>query len=104
MRDSPLLSNQGIGQALAKKFHDAGKQVIITGRRQERLDELTNQHKGMKGVKWDITDLKGIPSKVDEIFKSEGGKDVNAVLLVSGLQRTTDFTKPKVRIGFELIV
>lgn len=29
----------GIGRALAHRWHDAGNQVIITGRRQETLDD-----------------------------------------------------------------
>ena len=37
----------GIGEGLARRFHAQGKKVIITGRRQDRLDALTHELPGL---------------------------------------------------------
>ena len=85
------------GRALAIKLHEAGKTVVIAGRRQENLDELSRQlgHERVFPVQWDITDLAGIPAMAEEIAGNYGNK-LNAVVIVSGIQRTTDFTTPRV--------
>ena len=85
------------GRALAIKLHEAGKTVVIAGRRQENLNELFRQlgHERVFPVQWDITDLAGIPAMTEEIAGNYGNK-LNAVVIVSGIQRTTDFTTPNV--------
>ena len=47
----------GIGRALALAIHDLPSQptVIVSGRRQERLDELTQQSARVQSVKIDVT-------------------------------------------------
>lgn len=50
----------GIGRALAEQYHQAGNQVIITGRRQHKLDEITSAHPGMRGMQLDVTDSRAI--------------------------------------------
>lgn len=50
----------GIGLALAKKFVELGNEVIITGRSQERLDAVLEEHPKLKGVRSDIADAKAI--------------------------------------------
>ncbi len=43
MRKTVLITGatSGIGEATARKFAEASYRLIITGRRQERLDELS---------------------------------------------------------------
>lgn len=86
-----------IGKELALKFHAAGKKVIITGRRQANLDEIASSlnNERIHTLQWDVSDLAGIKSKA-EYITNKWGKDLNAVLVVSGIQRSTDFTKPEV--------
>ena len=88
-----------LGRALAIKLHGAGKTVIIAGRRQENLDALSEElgHERVFSVKWDIADLARIPATVEAISGNYGNR-LNAVVIVSGIQRTTDFTNPEVNL------
>lgn len=91
-------ATSGIGRALAIKLHSAGKTIIVTGRREENLNSLSKElgHERVYTVPWDITDLEGMPAMVEAIVGKYGDR-INAVVVVSGVQRTTDFTKPEVR-------
>ena len=50
----------GIGRALAELFHQRGNQVIIAGRRQALLDEITAAHHGMRGMRLDVEDPRAV--------------------------------------------
>ena len=60
----------GIGRALAEMFHSRGNQVIIAGRRQEKLDEVTKANEGMRSLRLDITDSNSIDSLIGELRSS----------------------------------
>jgi NADP-dependent 3-hydroxy acid dehydrogenase YdfG len=63
-----LGATSGIGLALSEKLLENGSFVIAVGRRQENLDSLVKKHGSKKaaGVKFDITNLEGIPGFIEK--------------------------------------
>jgi uncharacterized oxidoreductase len=57
----------GIGRALAEAFHARGNQVVIAGRRQATLNEVTKANEGMASVTLDIEDAEAIKAFAEEI-------------------------------------
>jgi uncharacterized oxidoreductase len=80
----------GIGRALAEQFHRRGNQVIIAGRRQQLLDEITEAHPTMRGIRLDVEDAEAI-----QPFASDVGAefpDLNVLVNNAGISRMEDLT------------
>lgn len=73
----------GIGLGLALRFHDAGNQVIIAGRRQEQLEEITAAHDGMDAVVLDVTDPSSIASVYERVTSAHPG--LNVLINMAGI-------------------
>ena len=81
----------GIGKALALQFAKEGASVAVSGRRDERLQEVVdeiveNDGKGM-GVRCDVTDEASVAEAVQKVVRTFGGLDVavaNAGFSVAG--------------------
>jgi len=59
----------GFGAAMVKRFHEAGSKVILTGRRQERLDEMAKSlgNERVHTVKLDVRDSAAVEKMVDDL-------------------------------------
>jgi uncharacterized oxidoreductase len=74
----------GIGRGLAEQLHKAGNQVIVAGRRQTALDQVTAANPGMKSLQLDIQSPAGIRSfaaRVAADFPSLNGLINNAGIM-----------------------
>jgi len=58
----------GIGQALAHRWHDAGNSVIITGRRQQALDEAVAGRERMTAYVLDVTSQDAVDTFVPQLL------------------------------------
>ncbi len=80
----------GIGRALAEAFHGRGNQVIIAGRRQALLDEITSAHPGMCGLQLDVQDPAAVDAFADHI--RERFPELNVLINNAGISRREDLT------------
>ena len=78
----------GIGRGLAEAFHNAGNQVIISGRRKAALDEVTAANPGMDSFTVDITDKADIIRFAAEVI--ERYPALNAVINNAGIMADED--------------
>ncbi|KJD46470.1 SDR family oxidoreductase [Paenibacillus terrae] len=59
----------GIGSAFAKRFHEMGNTVIITGRSQKRIDQAVKNNPGIIGMVADVSDAKSVEQLAKELAK-----------------------------------
>lgn len=87
-------ATSGIGWALAEKIVQDGKQVVIVGRRKEKLDEFEQKYGTDKvhSIVLDISKLDEIPKFVQDVTSKH--QDLDSVFLNAGMQRGFDFSKP----------
>lgn len=78
----------GIGRALAEEFHRRGNQVIIAGRRKERLAGAIRANPGMDSIELDITS----PESINEAAKSliDRYPALNVVINNAGIMQRDD--------------
>ncbi|WP_345750176.1 SDR family oxidoreductase [Microbacterium rhizophilus] len=81
-------ATSGIGLALARRLRARGATVIIGGRRQELLDELSATH-GFGAVRIDTADADSIRDASAEVIRR--WPDVNAVVLMAGIMVAEDW-------------
>ena len=78
----------GIGRALAEAFHKAGNRVIISGRRQAVLNEVTAANPGMASMVMDATDAAGIRAFAEALVNAHPA--LNAVINNAGIMAPED--------------
>jgi uncharacterized oxidoreductase len=81
----------GIGYALAESFLEAGNEIIICGRRENRLLEAQKKHPEFHIKVCDVADRKD-QKKLVEWISSEFS-NLNILVNNAGIQRDIDFTK-----------
>ena len=80
----------GIGRALAEAFHERGNRVIITGRRQALIDDVTAERPGLVGIELDVDDAAAVARLADEVRRHF--PDLNVLIANAGISRTEDMT------------
>ncbi len=84
----------GIGRALAEALHAEENKVIIAGRRQQLLDEITQQNPGMTGLQLDVTDENSIKSLAAEVRSKF--PELNVLINNAGITGFEDYTAESV--------
>lgn len=85
--------SNGIGLALAKKFVELGNEVIITGRRQDKLDAAKKQEPKLQTFRGDAAD----PKAVAELAKEMRTKypKLNVLINNAGIMVYRNMAKPE---------
>ena len=78
----------GIGRALAEAFHALGNKVIISGRRENVLAEVTAANPGMAHLVMDASDADGISTFADKLIATHPA--LNAVIHNAGIMKVED--------------
>ena len=63
----------GIGGSIVKKFYDYGSNILATGTRVEKLEELKSKFKNLKTLKFDISQTDKIESFIEDATSELGG-------------------------------
>ncbi len=82
----------GIGLAFAEEFLAAGSQVIICGRREERLDHLRQKYPNLITQTCDVANASSRKELADWVLKNHPG--LNVLMNNAGIQLLTDMTVP----------
>lgn len=87
----------GIGQAFVERFHKMGKKLIVTGRREAKLNELKSSLSGLETYTMDNTDLASLPKHVDTLTQKYPNIDtvwinggIQTAFKISDISSTTD--------------
>jgi uncharacterized oxidoreductase len=83
----------GIGRGLAEAFHRLGNQVIISGRREDRLRGICAANPGMRQFALDVTDPNSIRSTARRAMDEFPA--LNCVFNNAGVQRRHNFVDGK---------
>ena len=78
----------GIGRALAEAFHAQGNRVVIAGRRQSALDEVTAANPGMQSHRLDLADPVAIESFAAEVARAY--PTLNVLINNAGIMQRED--------------
>ncbi len=80
----------GIGFAMAEAFLKAGSEVLICGRREERLREARQRHPELHVMACDVADTSDCRALAEW---ADGFEGLNVLVNNAGIQRDIDFTK-----------
>jgi uncharacterized oxidoreductase len=75
----------GIGSRLAEEFHKLGNKVVITGRREVAINEMTTANPGMTGYVLDVDDAQSIIGFAAKVTAEH--PDLNVLLNNAGIMK-----------------
>src|ERR1700719_2018305 len=78
----------GIGRGLAEALHKRGNQVIISGRRMERLAETTEANPGMQSMELNIEDPASIAAVAKKLIAEH--PKLNLLINNAGVMKVDD--------------
>lgn len=82
----------GIGRAMAEAFQKLGNEVIISGRTQKTLDEVTAANPGMKSLTLDIADAGSIEAFAGQI--TQQFPSLNVLINMAGVMKNEYLLNP----------
>ncbi|KAL4924586.1 uncharacterized protein BDV17DRAFT_300890 [Aspergillus undulatus] len=87
-------ATSGIGKAIACRVVAANIPLVISGRREENLQEFVRGYGSdkVKSKVFDVTNLDQIPQFASEVLTEN--PDIDCIFINSGIQRPFDFSKP----------
>ncbi|WP_319533590.1 SDR family NAD(P)-dependent oxidoreductase [uncultured Cohaesibacter sp.] len=100
MTDNTILitgGTSGIGRGLAEAFHALGNKVIIAGRRQDRLDAITADNPGMRGLSLDVCDVDVVSALAARLAEEEPA--LNVLINNAGISRQEKLTPGDASLG-----
>jgi len=83
----------GIGLGLAERFHTEANTVIIAGRREQLLADITAKHPGMDSVVLDMEDPSSIRDAITGVFAKH--PDLDVVINNAGIMLPEELTDPR---------
>lgn len=86
-------NDTGIGMALARRLHDRGCTVIISGRNRERLDGIAKEHPEFSTLHLDVDDPVSIAAAVGDLAASHPALD--AIMTLAGVMVPEDVRDPE---------
>jgi uncharacterized oxidoreductase len=78
----------GIGRGLAEAFHQLGNKIIIAGRRQDVLEEVTKANPGIFSLVLDVNEAEAIPVFANRVAAEH--PDLNVLINNAGIMRVED--------------
>ena len=85
----------GIGNSIIKKFNEAGANILATGTRIEKLEELKKNYEGIKILKFDISQTDKIEDFIDKATNELGER-------LDGLVNNAGITQDNLAIRMSL--
>ena len=64
----------GIGNSIIKKLYDAGANILATGTKNEKLEELKRKFQNIQILKFDISQIDNLENFIEDATKQLGGK------------------------------
>ena len=64
----------GIGNSIIKKLYDAGANILATGTKDEKLQELKKKFQNIQTLKFDISQTENLENFIENATKKLGGK------------------------------